>query len=190
MSLVKDWCFNKAASCSQASVYREKEGGYVTPHGQGCPMHSVPGSNQTSLQSLSSTRSSRTLLICASELSRGGCFQHKLPHNFIIHYRTLILFGKSLFPCVGSTWVGMWKCLSSTSLCSAGSRPSPWSGMQCREEGECQPLAWLSWAAHLYLSAHTSSQAAVRSLSPYCTGAVAGGSGKTQCLKLSQLTPF
>lgn len=115
-------------------IYRAKEGDWVAVHGQGCPTHSTPVSHQTSEQNLSSTRSSRILTVCV--VLQRGMFQQTLLYGSIIYYRTLVLSGQCLFSGVGATLMRMWKSLSSTSLCSAGSCHRPQSGMQGCEEGE------------------------------------------------------
>lgn len=151
-------------------------------------MHSTPGRHQTSKQSLSRTRSSRTLIACLALQRRG--VQQKLLYGSIIHYRTLILFGQWLFPGVGTTWMRMWKSLSSTSLCSAGSRQRPRRGMQGGGEGEW-PLAWLRCSCTACIWLLTPGIKQQREASPHtCTSAVAGGGGQIRCPKLSQFTPF
>jgi len=91
------------------------------------PSRRVPCLFHTAVQSMLSTKSSRTQIACAV-LQRRVIPQKLL--DSVIHSRTLILFGQWLFTGVGATWTRMWKSLSSTSHHSAGSSHRPWSGMQ------------------------------------------------------------
>lgn len=81
----------------QAPVYRARKGGCVTPRGQGCPTHSMPGRHQTSQQSLLSNMSSRTFIVCVSELSRGGCFNTNPPaaHNPLQNFIWKVVVSRS-----------------------------------------------------------------------------------------------
>lgn len=147
-------------------------------------MDSMPGSHQTPEQSLSST----TLIVCVVLQRR--VLQQKLLYSSIICYRTLILFRQWLLPGVGATWMRMWKSLSSTSLCFAGSCHRPWSGIQGCEEGEWQ-LAWLlrSCTACLWLPTPGIKQQWEASPHTY-TRAVVGDGEQIRHRKLSQFTPF
>lgn len=160
MSHSKDWCFNKAASCSQASVYRVRKGGHVTPHVHASHARESSGTlaKPVEYQVFKNTHS-----LCFRALQR-RVFQHKLPHSFMTRYRTLLYMDTGCF----HEWVPSgWECgnpFPPAASALLGHVPAYGVGCSAMERENDHHFLGLLWA-HLYVPAHTSSQAAVGSLS-------------------------